>query len=124
KGVELAKHYNLPLFCGNFTDSSLLPSQELIAWLKQVEADWIALAGFLKIFPTAFSEDVPWKDHIINIHPALLPAFSGKKMYGQYVHQAVLEAGVQETGASVHFVNERYDEGQIIAQIKVPVLEG
>ena len=79
--------------------------------------DWVVLAGFLLKVPGNLIEAYP--DRIINIHPALLPKYGGKGMYGHHVHKAVLEAGEAETGISIHYVNEHYDEGAMIAQQKV-----
>lgn len=80
----------------------------------------LALAGYLRLVPPAVV--ARYRGRIINIHPALLPAFGGPGMFGQRVHQAVLDAGCRVTGATVHYVDERYDEGRIIAQWPVPVL--
>ena len=80
----------------------------------------ILLAGFLKLLPAAVCRR--YRDRILNIHPALLPSFGGKGMYGERVHRAVLESGAKLSGPTVHFVNERYDEGRILAQWPVPVL--
>jgi folate-dependent phosphoribosylglycinamide formyltransferase PurN len=77
----------------------------------------VVLAGFLKLLPI----DVNWPGKIINIHPALLPKFGGKGMHGRAVHEAVLAAGEVVSGATVHFVNEQYDEGAIISQIEVTI---
>lgn len=80
----------------------------------------IVLAGFMSLLPVP-SE---YANRIMNVHPALIPSFSGKGMYGERVHQAVLDYGVKMTGVTVHFVNEEYDRGPVIAQAAVPVLEG
>lgn len=87
--------------------------------LKQYNVDYIILAGFLKKIPLKIIQ--VYKYHIINIHPALLPKFGGKGMYGIHVHEAVLKAGETETGPTVHFVDEIYDNGAIIMQKKVPI---
>ncbi len=79
----------------------------------------IALAGYLRLVPPAIV--TAFRGRILNVHPALLPAFGGAGMYGARVHDAVLRAGVRVTGPTVHFVDERYDEGAIIAQWPVPV---
>ncbi len=97
-----------------------LSTREMLAALESADIDLIALAGYLRLLPAAIVKRYP--DRIVNIHPALLPRFGGKGMYGLKVHQAVLAAGEKESGATVHFVNENYDEGDIIAQRKVPVL--
>ena len=82
--------------------------------------DVIALAGYLRFVPTTVTRR--WRGRIINVHPSLLPSFGGAGMYGIRVHQAVIEAGVRVTGATVHFVDEVYDRGPIIAQWPVPVV--
>ncbi|MBP2647614.1 MAG: phosphoribosylglycinamide formyltransferase [Gemmatimonadetes bacterium] len=94
-------------------------------WLAALEAhsvDLLVLAGFLKLVP---SEVIArYRGRIINVHPALLPAFGGKGMYGIRVHEAVLRSGAAETGCTVHLVEEEYDRGMILAQARVPVLPG
>jgi len=94
-------------------------------WLLALEAqsaDLLVLAGFLKLVP---SEVIArYRGRIINVHPALLPAFGGKGMYGIRVHEAVLQSGAAETGCTVHLVEEEYDRGMILAQARVPVLPG
>lgn len=93
---------------------------ELIAALG--DADLVVLAGYLKLIPAAAVARFPRR--MINIHPALLPAFGGPGMYGHRVHAAVLASGATESGATVHYVDEQYDRGPIIAQRTVPVLPG
>jgi folate-dependent phosphoribosylglycinamide formyltransferase PurN len=80
----------------------------------------VALAGFLKIYPVK----PDWAKRVVNIHPALLPKFGGKGMYGDFVHAAVLNAGERASGCTVHFVDDHYDEGRILAQATVEVLAG
>jgi phosphoribosylglycinamide formyltransferase 1 len=82
--------------------------------------DLVALAGYLRLVPPAVVRQLAGR--ILNIHPALLPAFGGPGMYGRRVHEAVLAAGCTVSGATVHYVDERYDEGRVIAQWPVPVL--
>ncbi len=101
------------------------PSDEAYAEVlfREVEAagaDVIALCGWLKrlVVPPA------WEGRILNIHPALLPAFGGPGMYGMHVHRAVVAAGVPESGCTVHVVDNQYDHGAILAQARVPVLPG
>jgi len=94
----------------------------LLHALERLEADLIVLAGYLRLIPSEVVRG--WWGHIINIHPALLPAFGGRGMYGSRVHEAVVDAGVRVTGVTVHFVDEAYDRGPIIAQWPVPVLDG
>ena len=95
---------------------------ELGPVLEQHDVELIALAGYLRRIP----DDVVrrYAERLINVHPALLPAFGGPGMYGSKVHEAVLAAGVTVTGVTVHFVNEEYDRGPIIAQWPVPVRTG
>jgi len=90
--------------------------------LKDRGIDFIVLAGFLWLIPVALIS--AFQNKIINIHPALLPKFGGKGMYGKKVHEAVLAKGEKETGITIHFVNEHFDEGKSIAQFVCPVMEG
>lgn len=91
----------------------------LLKELESREVDWITLAGYLKLIPSEVVQR--YKGHILNIHPALLPGFGGKGMYGEHVHRAVIESGVKVSGASVHIVDEEYDTGPIVVQETVPV---
>ncbi len=95
-------------------------SDQLITFLQEFGITHIVLAGFLWQVPPSLIQAFPGK--IINIHPALLPKFGGKGMYGLKVHERVKAAGETETGITIHLVNERYDEGKIIFQAKCPVL--
>jgi phosphoribosylglycinamide formyltransferase 1 len=97
-------------------------ARQMLAALESADVDLIALAGYVRLVPTAIVKR--FRDRMINIHPALLPAFGGKGMYGARVHRAVVESGCMISGATVHLVDERYDEGPIIAQWPVPVLPG
>jgi len=94
---------------------------ELLAALA-AHADLVVLAGYLKLVPPAVVARFRWR--MINIHPALLPAHGGPGMYGNRVHAAVLASGATESGATVHYVDEQYDRGPIIAQQRVPVRPG
>lgn len=94
----------------------------LRAILRDTGTEAIALAGYLRRLPSAIVEQ--YRNRIVNVHPALLPAFGGKGMYGHHVHHAVLEYGVKVSGCTVHFVDEAYDTGPIILQKVVPVEEG
>jgi len=94
-------------------------TSSLRAKLIEFETDFIALAGYMKMIPAEIVNE--YSDHIVNIHPALLPAFGGPGMYGRRVHQAVLESGADESGATVHLVDEEYDTGPIVLQESVPV---
>jgi phosphoribosylglycinamide formyltransferase-1 len=94
-------------------------------WLVPLErhgVDLIVLAGYLKLVPPGIV--ARFRGRIINIHPALLPAFGGQGMYGRRVHEAVLASGARESGATVHLVDEVYDRGPILGRIRVPVLPG
>jgi phosphoribosylglycinamide formyltransferase 1 len=95
-------------------------ANELLAALR--DAQIVVLAGYLKLVPRAVVERFPGR--MINIHPALLPDFGGPGMYGHHVHEAVLASGAKESGATVHLVNEAFDRGEIIAQERVPILDG
>ncbi len=97
-------------------------AEETLALLERHRIDLIALAGYLRLIPSDVVDR--FRGRIVNIHPALLPAFGGKGMYGMHVHRAVLAAGCRVSGVTVHHVDERYDEGRAIAQWPVPVLGG
>ena len=96
--------------------------REWLAALEHHRVELLVLAGYLKLVPA----DViaRYRGRILNIHPALLPAFGGKGMYGRRVHEAVLASGARESGATVHLVDEVYDRGAILGQVRVPVLPG
>jgi len=94
-------------------------TEQLIDFLQTEEVDLIVLAGFLLKVPEALVKAFP--NRIINLHPALLPKFGGKGMYGANVHNAVIEAQEKESGITIHFVNEEYDKGEIILQAKCDV---
>lgn len=103
----------------SFSKEQFNEGTEIIKLLKSYNIDFIVLAGFLLKIPSNLIDKFPCK--IINIHPALLPKYGGKGMYGDYVHQAVKEAGEKESGITIHFVNENYDEGSIIFQAKCEI---
>lgn len=92
---------------------------EMLTALREGEIDLILLAGYLRLVPAEVVESFPGR--ILNVHPALLPAFGGKGMFGRHVHAAVIEAGVRVTGVTVHQVGLAYDDGPILAQWPVPV---
>ncbi len=117
-GAALARANTIPTAI--FADAS--DSKPWLAVLGAARADLVVLAGFLKLVPEEVVQ--AYRGRIINIHPALLPKFGGPGMYGRRVHEAVLAAGETESGATAHLVTERYDEGSILAQCKVPVLPG
>ncbi len=99
---------------------SFYETESLLADLDLYHVRYIVLAGFLWLAPAYLVRAYP--NRIVNIHPALLPRHGGKGMYGMRVHQAVQEAGDPETGITIHYVNERYDDGAIIFQASCPVL--
>lgn len=119
KALEMAASFGL--------DSKVISQAELeqptllIDYLKDRGITLIVLAGYLKKIPARMVEAFP--NAIINIHPALLPDFGGKGMYGMHVHQAVVDAGVGKSGMTIHYVNEVYDEGGIIFQASVDLEE-
>lgn len=92
---------------------------ELIQILAGYDTDYILLAGYLKLIPAPLVK--AYENRMINIHPALLPNFGGKGFYGMNVHRAVVESGVSVTGITIHFVNEKYDQGNVILQKEVSV---
>ncbi len=110
-----------------FLDSKIFGSREeyydmICQELEKRDIDLLCLAGFLlKLEGSIFKK---FSDRILNIHPALLPKFGGKGMYGHFVHEAVLNAEEKESGASVHMVDEEFDHGPVLLQRKVPVLPG
>lgn len=110
--LERAKRYNISTF--TFTNKQLQDSREVLQKLQQEEIDFIVLAGFLRLIPIYLIEAFP--NRIINIHPALLPKWGGKGMWGKYVHEAVVGAKEKESGITIHYVNNQYDEGDIIYQ--------
>mgnify|MGYP006143122685 FL=1 len=99
-----------------------LETGKVLQEINTIQPDLIVLAGFLLKFPETIVAAYP--DKIINIHPALLPKYGGKGMYGMHVHRAVVENKEKETGITIHYVNENYDEGNIIFQKEVAVLIG
>jgi len=103
-----------------FTKDDLLNSRKVLHLLAKENPCLIVLAGFLLKFPKSILEQFP--NRVINIHPALLPKYGGKGMYGMRVHEAVIENCEKEAGITIHYVNENYDEGAIIFQKSIAVL--
>lgn len=121
-GLERARDSGIPALAiprKEFADSNAFCTAIWDA-LSEYEVELVVLAGFMSLLtvPKAF------EGRIMNVHPALIPSFCGKGMYGERVHQAVLDKGVKVTGVTVHFVDEEYDCGPIVLQNAVPVLEG
>ena len=107
---------------GSMKDGEAVFPERMRAVLEAAEIDLILLAGYLKLVPEGTVRH--YRGRMLNIHPALLPGFGGKGMYGRRVHEAVLESGARVSGVTVHFVGEEYDRGRILAQWPVPVLAG
>ena len=103
----------------SFSKEELLSEEGVLKTLQKSNPDLIVLAGFLLKFPEHIIKEFPYK--VINIHPALLPKYGGKGMYGNFVHEAVLKNKEVETGISIHYINENYDEGAIIFQKSVEI---
>ncbi len=115
---ERAKKLGIPSI--TFSKKEFEESDLVLGTLKKYGVDWIILSGFLLKIPDNLLKAFLGK--IINIHPALLPKFGGKGMYGDHVHEAIVAAGEKESGITIHYVNENYDEGKIIFQAKCEVL--
>ncbi len=114
-----AAKFNVPTKV--FTKEIFKDSTIVLDWLHEKEVTHIVLAGFLWLVPSYLTQNFPGK--IINIHPALLPKFGGKGMYGIRVHEAIKSTGEKETGITIHLVDEKYDEGKILFQASCPILE-
>ena len=114
--IERAKKFQVPTIIFSKKE---LEEDLLLEKLNAEKIDWVILAGFLLKIPATLIQAYP--DKIINIHPALLPKYGGKGMYGLHVHQAVKEAGDPITGITIHLVNEQYDKGKIIFQAATPL---
>jgi phosphoribosylglycinamide formyltransferase-1 len=110
---DIAKKFSIPVYSVGKKDEDI-SFNDLITLLKDLKINLIVLAGFLKLIPENFVRT--FRHKIINIHPALLPSFGGSGMYGMNVHRAVFESSAQVSGATVHFVDETFDTGKIIAQ--------
>jgi len=117
--LKIAERENIPTL---LIDKQSIQSAEFVATLQSHNPTLIVLAGFLWKIPATMTTAFP--DKIINIHPALLPKYGGKGMYGHHVHEAVIAAGEQESGITIHYVNEAYDEGNTIVQAHCPVVAG
>lgn len=118
----LRRAYDHDVKALHFDREALYETNEVLNVLKDIDPDLIILAGFLWLFPGKILDQFP--DKVINLHPALLPKFGGKGMYGEAVHKAVLAQGETETGITIHYVNPKYDEGNIIFQDKFSIPPG
>ena len=115
--LQRAANFNIPTKV--FTKSQFRESDEVIKWLEAFQITHVVLAGFLWLIPKNLIQAFPAR--IINIHPALLPKFGGKGMYGLKVHEAVKLSGERETGITIHSIDENYDEGEILFQTSCEV---
>lgn len=110
--IERARKLNIPVVV--FNKNIFYKSGNIVRLLKDSKTDLVVLAGFMMLIPEEMVKAFP--DRIVNIHPALLPKYGGKGMYGHFVHEAVVAAKDPESGITIHYVDERYDEGAIIFQ--------
>jgi len=117
KVLERCKRLDVSAF--SFNKTAFIKTDDVLNLLKASKPDLIVLAGFLWKFPEHILKAFP--NQVINIHPALLPKYGGKGMYGMHVHRAVVANNESETGITIHYVNENYDEGAIIFQAKCDV---
>lgn len=115
--LQRADNFEIPTHV--FNRKGFYQSDEVLKLLQNLKTDLIVLAGFLWLVPQNLLEAFPGK--IINIHPALLPNYGGKGMYGDHIHRAVLAAGEKESGISIHFVNKNFDEGEMIQQFRFKI---
>ncbi len=118
--LQRADNFEIPSHI--FDKQEFYKTDDVVRLLKNLQIDIIVLAGFLWLIPQNLLKAFPNK--IINIHPALLPKHGGKGMYGDKVHQAVLESGDEESGITIHFVNENFDDGEAIHQSRFKIEEG
>lgn len=118
--LQRASRFGIPAVV--FSRHELYEENRVEQLLRDFRADMIVLAGFLWLIPARLVKQYP--DRIINIHPALLPQYGGKGMYGHKVHRAVLDNGEKQSGITIHYVNEHYDKGDIIYQETCPVEAG
>lgn len=118
--LERAKKLNIPSIV--FTRQEFYERETILEALNRYRIDFIVLAGFLWLIPGYLLK--AFSGRVINIHPALLPKYGGKGMYGDKVHQAVIESGDKQTGITIHYVNDHYDEGEIIFQDSFEIIPG
>ena len=116
--LNFAKEYSVSTLI--IDREKFLKGDGYVPELQTAKIDWIILAGFLWKIPVSLLNH--WEKRIINIHPALLPKYGGKGMYGEAVHRAVLAANEKESGITIHYVDEQYDHGATIFQATCPVL--
>lgn len=116
--VQRAEKMNIPVI---MVDKKTLNDESFVKLLQDKGVDFIVLAGFLLLIPASLVKAYPNK--IVNIHPALLPKYGGKGFYGEHVHEAVVAAHEPVSGITIHYVNEKYDSGDIIFQAQVPLAD-
>ncbi|WP_443944041.1 phosphoribosylglycinamide formyltransferase [Pedobacter sp. AW1-32] len=118
--LQRADNFEIPTHI--FDKNEFYKTEDVIDLLRNLDIDFIVLAGFLWLIPKSLISAYPGR--IVNIHPALLPKYGGKGMYGDFVHHAVLAAGEPEGGITIHYVNEHYDEGEYIYQARYKIDKG
>ncbi|MBC8052088.1 MAG: phosphoribosylglycinamide formyltransferase [Sphingobacteriaceae bacterium] len=118
--LQRADNFEIPTHI--FNRKEFYETETVVALLKNLQVDIIVLAGFLWLIPENLLKTFPNK--IINIHPALLPKYGGKGMYGDKVHQSILDNLEEESGITIHFVNEHFDEGEVIHQSRFKIEKG
>ncbi len=118
--LERARNFSVPSLV--FDRDDFYRNGKVLRVLRENKIDFIVLAGFLWLVPAEIINH--YRRRIVNIHPALLPEYGGKGMYGSRVHKAVIDKGEKESGISIHYVNEHYDEGDIIFQARCGVMAG
>jgi phosphoribosylglycinamide formyltransferase-1 len=116
--LERANQCSLPTWV--FSNDAVESGEEIVALCRQLKVDLIVLAGFLRKIPHNLL--YAYSNRIVNIHPSLLPKYGGKGMYGHYVHEKVSQNGDDISGISIHLVNEKYDDGAILAQYSCPIV--
>jgi phosphoribosylglycinamide formyltransferase-1 len=114
---DIAKNYGVPVYY--YPNPVFEEGLEILSKLQEIKTDYIILAGFLRKIPENLI--AAYADKIVNIHPSLLPRHGGQNMYGKRVHEAVKASGDQQTGITIHLVNEEYDKGRILDQFACPV---
>jgi phosphoribosylglycinamide formyltransferase-1 len=117
--IQRARKFNIPVIV--FDKKTFYETDRILELLKNNHIDLVVLAGFMMLIPASLLET--YSEKMVNIHPALLPKYGGKGMYGHFVHEAVVASKEKESGITIHFVNENYDEGNIIFQVSCEVTE-
>ena len=118
--LQRADNFEIPSHI--FDKHEFYKTDDIVKLLKNLQINLVVLAGFLWLIPDNLLKAFPKK--IINIHPALLPKYGGKGMYGDKVHQAILDAGEEESGITIHYINEHFDEGESIHQSRFKIEQG